>query len=1100
MTEHEPAKTTDIRETLLAAIAHLQHVLPGQMPIKDFVHHNTLHGFQHLPFPVALSAAKQVTGNYGYLPAATFRTYYREGRIQRDDLCAVLDKDPSLNADAVVYKDDERLIRQRDVYLAALCHPIKPITNSQLNWQIEELNALTTFQTDIGIETRQRLLKSAAARQCKTEAEAIFDLSNACLEKLDLKYYLLHPEDLLEMAPHAPEGLLSELSGQDDGRAGDNDPLLHRLVRKEAERVLQQQLERVGPELTLRGLLHILTGDDILDNIRPLLVRHVSAYLDQGMAAWHHADREQGFYHAWRQSAWHDPGWLFDNLSNWKQELDILPDHSLDAIIRELQLMGLPRARWADYLERLALEIPGWSGMFLWHHNHPDAARLSVPGIDMTDYLAVRLVLERIFALRLSGQYWQLEPRLDALRQYFRRHRSEFSVRYLSQTNRLPEYLLSRAHRLIKQTHNLQVNYREWILLADQIWSWRHNPMIDRPTGYSVLHSGWRLFRLAQHLGLCGDDIRALEKPQLDQLFACLDRLDEDKSGFIWLQAYEHHYHAQLYNAIGNNLQRGRWRQRHSSPAAQIVFCMDEREEGIRRHLEEINPALETFGAAGFFGVAINWRGLDDDKASALCPVVVTPSHDIREIPKPTQHIRYQQHRQGRRLRLGVKHILLQESRRNLFSAAVLIMAAAPFSLLALLGKIFNPLGHHRLTRRLLKRIEPEPETDITLNTEQAEHIATPASPRLGFTDQEQAERVENFLRTIGLTHHFAPFIILAGHGSYSLNNPHLAAYDCGACSGRHGGPNARVFAAMANRKVVRDLLRGRGIDIPDGSCFLGNEHNTGADTIAWYDLDTLPAAMQAAWQGLRDDLEQACLRSAHERCRRFASAPRKLKPARAFRHVNHRTWDISQPRPELGHVTNAAAIVGRRSITRGAFWDRRAFLISYDPSEDPSGKILEAILLAVGPVGAGINLEYYFSTVNNDRYGCGSKVTHNVTGLLGVMEGGNSDLRTGLPRQMIEIHEAMRLRIIVEASPETLTAIYQRQPPLQELIGNGWVLLTALHPDTGQLYPFDPQTGFNLWQGPHQALPTVAQSSDWYSGHAGHLPFALLEQAPAHD
>ena len=62
-------------------------------------------------------------------------------------------------------------------------------------------------------------------------------------------------------------------------------------------------------------------------------------------------------------------------------------------------------------------------------------------------------------------------------------------------------------------------------------------------------------------------------------------------------------------------------------------------------------------------------------------------------------------------------------------------------------------------------------------------------------------------------------------------------------------------------------------------------------------------------------------------------------------------------------------------------------------------------------------------------------------------MDGTGSDLRTGLPKQMIEIHEAMRLQVIVEASIEVLTRIYQRQPPLQELIGNGWLLLSAKDP-----------------------------------------------------
>ncbi|MCB1863751.1 MAG: DUF2309 family protein, partial [Gammaproteobacteria bacterium] len=179
-----------------------------------------------------------------------------------------------------------------------------------------------------------------------------------------------------------------------------------------------------------------------------------------------------------------------------------------------------------------------------------------------------------------------------------------------------------------------------------------------------------------------------------------------------------------------------------------------------------------------------------------------------------------------------------------------------------------------------------------------------------------------------------------------------------------------------------------RGIEVPEDTWFIGAEHNTCDELITLYDPGDLPAALESALTELRRVLDQACERSAHERCRRFASAPRDPTPAQALRHVVERSRDFSQARPELGHATNAAALVGRRSMSQGLFLDRRAFLVSYDPTQDPSGTVLEGILLAVGPVGAGINLEYYFSTVNNERLGCGTKTPHNVTGLFAVMEG----------------------------------------------------------------------------------------------------------------
>jgi hypothetical protein len=323
-----------------------------------------------------------------------------------------------------------------------------------------------------------------------------------------------------------------------------------------------------------------------------------------------------------------------------------------------------------------------------------------------------------------------------------------------------------------------------------------------------------------------------------------------------------------------------------------------------------------------------------------------------------------------------------------------------------------------------------------------------------------------------------------------------MAAYDCGACSGRHGGPNARIFAAIANRPEIRAILKQRGMVIPDDTWFLGAEHDTCDETIVWYDVEDIPEPIRPAFEAIKADILHATRMSAHERCRRLASAPNRPSLNKALKHIMGRAHDFSQARPELGHATNAAAIIGRRSISQGTFFDRRVFLISYDPTQDDEeGHIIEAILLAAGPVGAGINLEYYFSTVNNDEYGSGSKITHNVTGLFAVMDGTNSDLRTGLPRQMIEIHEAMRLQVMVEASIDVLTKIYQRQPALQELVGNGWLLLSAKDPDSDQIHIFKPDQGFVPWTGPVSELPMVDNSPQWYDGH--HLPLspALIKQ-----
>jgi len=161
---------------------------------------------------------------------------------------------------------------------------------------------------------------------------------------------------------------------------------------------------------------------------------------------------------------------------------------------------------------------------------------------------------------------------------------------------------------------------------------------------------------------------------------------------------------------------------------------------------------------------------------------------------------------------------------------------------------------------------------------------------------------------------------------------------------------------------------------------------------------------------------------------------------------------------------------------------------VSYDPDADADGEILARTLAAVGPVAAGINLAYTLSRIDPIGYGCGTKLPHNITGLIGVMDGHASDLRTGLPWQTVEIHEPVRLLVVIDAPPERITAAIARVPAVERLVANRWVHLAAWHGSRGELASF---TGgrFVAYVPEADQLPTVPRSVDWFAGHRGHLP-----------
>ena len=196
-----------------------------------------------------------------------------------------------------------------------------------------------------------------------------------------------------------------------------------------------------------------------------------------------------------------------------------------------------------------------------------------------------------------------------------------------------------------------------------------------------------------------------------------------------------------------------------------------------------------------------------------------------------------------------------------------------------------------------------------------------------------------------------------------------------------------------------------------------------------------------------------------------------------------------------MNHSNNLYCVVGRRSLTRHLFLDRRAFLQSYDPLSDSDGEILARVLSAVIPVCGGINLEYLFSRIDNSVYGAGTKLPHNVIGLLGVANGVEGDLRSGLPSQMIEVHEPARLLMVVEQTTLIVDRAIALLGDLKEWLDNEWIRFVACDPASRELFLYR-RDGWHIAEpAVDHPLPVASRSEEIIVGQSRTIPVHRVER-----
>ncbi len=418
-------------------------------------------------------------------------------------------------------------------------------------------------------------------------------------------------------------------------------------------------------------------------------------------------------------------------------------------------------------------------------------------------------------------------------------------------------------------------------------------------------------------------------------------------------------------------------------------------------------------------------EGVTDAHPRPLCPVAIRPEHYVAEIEAGGDRLMQRTRRLHRRA-AGFLGYNVHLGSRLPMRGAVLMTAFGWLALVPLVLRVVFPWLSSRW-RRMHRTPFSVSRTRLQLDRTDE---APPIGRYSGFTVREMADIVRRVIDDIGVRDRLSPLVLVIGHGSISLNNPHESAHDCGACGGGRGGPNARAFAQMANDPRVRQLLAAEGLSIDATTWFVGGQRNTCNNEVTFFDDDLVPEAIPAAVRAScgRDRDDNGVARRTNGAAGSTASRAGIRRRRRSPTCRGAPTiWRSRVPSTGMRRTRSASSVGGREhadcSSTDGRSSSpttRRATM---------TGAILARIMAAVVPVVAGINLEYYFSYVDPTGYGCGTKLPHNVTSLLGVMDGAQSDLRTGLPWQMVEIHEPTRLAIVVEGTRDRLRRVVEANP-----------------------------------------------------------------------
>jgi uncharacterized protein YbcC (UPF0753/DUF2309 family) len=508
----------------------------------------------------------------------------------------------------------------------------------------------------------------------------------------------------------------------------------------------------------------------------------------------------------------------------------------------------------------------------------------------------------------------------------------------------------------------------------------------------------------------------------------------QDNLPYIWLKAWEKSWQNEMINGLQAQINDANSQSEVGVADAQMVFCIDTRSELIRRNVESKGD-YETFGYAGFFGIAMDYKNLDDGLTRKSCPPIVPSAYNVVEAPQENKVQELKAYRK-RNKTVKFQNYFLKRMKNMLPSAFGYVEGSGLFYGVSLVSRTLIPGLLYNSKRK--NEVSHEDCCEPKLNDAQSHEPLDSNIPL-----EEKIAIVKSAFDLTGWTQ-FSPLVLFVGHGTHTANNPFGSSLDCGACAASPGRHNARMLATLANLPEVRNGLKGKyNVEIPEDTIFIGAEHNTTTDEIKVFDSQ-VPDSHRERLHKLKMDLKRA---------QETATAERLGTSKDSVAAANIKTNNWSETRPEWGLAKNAGFVIAPRTLTKDINLNSRCFLHSYDWQTDKDGAALQGIMQGPMVVTQWINNHYYFSTVDNENFGGGSKITHNITGKFGVVQGNGGDLKVGLPLQSVNeaddkmYHRPLRLSVLIQAPRERITEILLNNPSLKSLLDNEWIYLLVMDP-----------------------------------------------------